>query len=486
MDENSLVTSNEATPVDGSAPAADPSPTPSIDTPTLGDSSRANPATPGSPNNHANDPETPSLDTVSARPDKPDEASEGSVSFDVPGAETGHTDVGFWGNIFNLLNVMLGAGILGVPSTLGGPGIVVSIIIAGIVVAVNYCCTVYTLILEKRTDAGGFEEIAEKIMGRWGMWALAAGDLIFNLCALMGYLILGTDFLLSWFRLGGIDWSGRWQRAPVVLVYAFFLPIALSIPKSLKFLSYVSMGEMFCIVFFILATIIDFGSHDGDLVADSVIVARVDETLFSAIAVFAFAFALPTCICPVICDYHVNVEKKCQSCLISLLVALSITLFPSLFSYLQFGGTAKGNIIDQYPDDDALFITVRVAFFIVESCSFASMTPAVAGSFGALIYGINNPIDLMGWQRVIILAISTGIPLIISMFLSDVKPALEVGGAIGGCLGNFMLPSLMWVVYTDKPKTHWTNILAYVVMVFGAVSGVAATYYAVLSAIEAF
>jgi amino acid permease len=480
--EDPVVPASDAAPGDGSAPAADPTSTPAGDIPTPGDDGIANDSTPGNPDEKPNDTENPSLYTVSARPDKPDEASDNSASFDVPG---GHS-VGFWGNLFNLMNVILGAGILGVPSTLSGPGIIVSIIVSIVVVAANYCCTVYVLILEKRTESDGFEHMAEKILGRWGLYSLATGDLVFNLCAMLGYLIIGTDFILSWLRLGGIDWGSRWERAPVVLVYAFVLPIALSIPKSLKFLSYVSMAESVCIGFFILATLIKFGQQDGDLVADSVRIARVNETLFSSIAVFAFSFALPVCIGPVIGEYHVSVEKKCQSCLISLIITLVITLFPSLFSYLQFGDAATGNIIESYPDNDGVFITVRVCFFIVETCSFAAFTHCVSGSFGALIYGINNPNDLIGWKRAIVLAISCAIPLVVAMFLSDVRPALEVGGAIGGCLGNFVLPALMWVVFSDHPKTHWSNILAYVVMVFGAVSGVAATYYAILSAIDAF
>jgi amino acid permease len=393
--------------------------------------------------------------------------------------------VGLVGTIFNLMNTMLGAGILGGPGTMGGPGLILSIIIAIIVVAINHAATVYTLLLQDSTGAAGFEQIAESILGRYGVWALAAGNIVFNGCALLGYLILGTDFLISWFALGGLDWDTRWKRAPVVLIYGLLLPIALSIPKSLKFLSYISMAEAVSLGFFVLATLIDFGRKDG-VVADSAVMARGSEGIISAIAVFAFAFALPTCICPVVCDYLVDVQGKIRACLISLMITLVITIFPSIFSYLQFGDTAESNVINSYPDDDGLFIAVRVCFFIIVTASFPSTVPSVAGSVGQLIYGINQPIDLMGSQRWIVLALTMGIPLIIAMFLGDVQPALEVGGAIGACLGNFVLPCVMWVVHSTDPKSHWTNILAIVIIVFGTASGIAATYYAVLSAIDAF
>jgi hypothetical protein len=44
----------------------------------------------------------------------------------------------------------------------------------------------------------------------------------------------------------------------------------------------------------------------------------------------------------------------------------------------------------------------------------------------------------------------------------------------------------MWIFSSDQPSSHWTNIIAGIVGVFGGISGVVATYYAILGAIEAF
>jgi amino acid permease len=161
-------------------------------------------------------------------------------------------------------------------------------------------------------------------------------------------------------------------------------------------------------------------------------------------------------------------------------------VFPSIFSYLQFGDQVKGNVIETYADDNSLFIAVRVGFFLTVTLSWPITAPAIGASFGELIYNVNNPIDLFGIQRVVIVVLSNGIPLIIAMFLSEVTPALEVGGAIGGCLGSFLLPAVMYLVHSDKPKTDKWNIVAMVIIVFGALSGVVSTYYAIVGAIDAF
>jgi hypothetical protein len=145
-----------------------------------------------------------------------------------------------------------------------------------------------------------------------------------------------------------------------------------------------------------------------------------------------------------------------------------------------------GNIIDTYPDGDPLMIAVRVGFFVVVSFSWPLTHPAVAASWGAMLYGVNNPIDLDGVRRVVVLVASNAIPLVIGMFLREVRPALEVGGAIGGCIGNFSFPALMWVIHSDKPKRHWSNVLAIGLFVFGIGTAILSTYYAILDAIDAF
>jgi amino acid permease len=272
----------------------------------------------------------------------------------------------------------------------------------------------------------------------------------------------------------------------VVLTYGLCFPIALSIPKSLKFLSYVGGVALFCEMFFIVGTIADFARRETPLIAPTVVLASFDLTIFPGIAVYAVAFSLPAIICPVICDYNENLHKKKRSAFVSLFLALVLTILPSVFSYLQFGAAVQGNVIDSYPDDNPLIIAVRACFFVGVTLSWPGTHPAIAASWGAMIYKVNNPIDLVGVQRAVILVISNGPPLLVAMFLKEVRPALEVGGAMGGCIGNFLFPALRWLVHSEQPKTERSNVLAVAVIVFATVAGVGSTYHAIQDAIKAF
>ncbi|OHT02401.1 Transmembrane amino acid transporter protein [Tritrichomonas foetus] len=402
--------------------------------------------------------------------------------------EENYTEVGFWGNLFNLLNCMLGAGILSIPSTFNDSGIVVSFIIMIIVAVITHYATVITLTLQHKTGAKGFDDLAMMILGKFGSWSLSAMIIIFNMGANLAYLILGVDFITSWFAFADIDVSSSLYRAIITFIYGLILPISLSIPRSLNFLGYISTICVFFIFFYIIAIFVKFGIfvHEGNPVGENLLIAKGDIKLFSSISIYATAFSLPVCILPLIWQYTPNLKKRNFSSFLSLTIVFTVTALPSVFAYLMFGQNCEGNILKTWPDKDVLMTIVRVGFFLIVTVSFPITHPAIACSFSAVIFKENHATALVGWRRALVLVLSNGIPLIIGMFLPEMKPALEVAGALGGCLGNFLLPGIMWFLTSTEKKTHWTNILVILLAIFGVVSAVISTWIAIESAIDAF
>jgi amino acid permease len=421
---------------------------------------------------------------------KDDSASGFSDLAEPPSSDSlkeGHTRVSFFGTLMTLLNALLGAGILGIPSTFQDSGLLLCMLLMIIVTFLSYVATAMTLKLQQATSSDGMDDIALHLMGPHGMFWLSIMILIFNVCALLAYLIICTDFIISWLRLANIDWSGRWPRAAVVAVYGLALPIALSVPKNLKFLSYISTFTFFLILFYTVAIVYEMAASVADRGLDpSRTLFQIDLRIFSSIAVHTLAFALPTCVCPIICDSDPNVNVRIKACFWSLLIALVICLVPSIACFLEFGENIQGNMLNTYADDNKLMIVVRAVFFLFLTLTYPAAHPPVICSWSVLIFKLNNAIDLMGWRRVVALVVTNGIPLIIAMFLPDMKPAIEIGGAIGGCLGNFTFPAVMWILHSKKPMRHWTNVLTAIFAVWGCATAVLSTYCAVVDAIAAF
>jgi amino acid permease len=200
---------------------------------------------------------------------------------------------------------------------------------------------------------------------------------------------------------------------------------------------------------------------------------------FGSIAVQTLAFALPTGVCPVLGASSPDVRVRVRECFWGLLIAFILSVIPSVAAYLQFGEGAKPEVLSTYPDDDKLIFAVRIAFFLQISFSYPALHPSVAASWSSVIFKVNNAADLVGWRRAAILLLTNIIPLGIGMFCPDIKPVLEIGGSIGGNVGCFAFPAMLWVKHSREKKTHWTNVLAIIFAIFGWATAILSTYYGV-------
>jgi amino acid permease len=346
-----------------------------------------------------------------------------------------------------------------------------------VITALSWTATAMIIVLHHETGADGMDEIAGKVFGPKGQIALSCMILFFNSCALLAYLIISTDFILSWLRLIPFDGSGRWNRAWITLAYALLIPIPFSVPRSLKFLSYVSFFTYALLLFFVGGTVAEMVmSIKANGIEPTVKLWILDFHFSGSLAVQTLAFALPTSVCPVLADSTPDVRVRNRECFWGLLIALFLTAIPSVAAYLQFGSSAQPNILNTYPDDNKLMMAVRIAFFLQISFSYPALHPSVAASWSSIIFKVNNATDLLGWRRAVILVIANTIPVAIGMFLPDIKPVLEIGGSIGGNIGCFAFPAMLWIVHSREKKSHWTNVLAIIFAIFGWATAILSTY----------
>lgn len=395
--------------------------------------------------------------------------------------------VGNFGCIMNVLNALLGAGLLSVPSTFKDCGIAVGVTLVALMAIISHFATVPVIILQQQTKSEGFSEVARKVMGKPGGVILSIMIIVFNGGACLAYLVIGVDFITSWFGAAGIDITSSEYRALTALVYGLSLPIMLSLFKSLKFLSYFSTATIFLVISFVVVmsyeAVVKFTDHG---ISPTVEIAKIGLGFFSSLSVYTITFSLPTSVIPVFYGYTEDVKKRIFMSWLSLLVCFLLTVTPGILGYFMFGDETVANILNNFDDNDIPVMLIRIFFFCVVTMSYPLIQLSVQCAWADLIFGVNQAVKLVGWRRAAMLVMSNGYPLIVSMFLPEVKPAIEVPGALGGCVGNLVIPGVMWFMGSPYKKTHWSNILAIILAVFGGISSVIGTYMAVLAAIEAF
>lgn len=394
--------------------------------------------------------------------------------------------VGTCGTIFNILNSLMGSGILSVPNTFVNIGIFPSFVLMAVTAFLAWLSGVLVLELLKQTHAVSFDHLAAIILGNLGSRILSVLNLLFLICCLLGFLIIASDMIISWFALGGIDIT-KGERMIIVLVYSICIPIALALPRKIGFLSYFSVASVFCIFFFCICVTYKGIEHivkNG--VNPTISYGHMSMGLFSSISIYGLSFALSLVFIPAISLYRTDLKARRWTTFYAMLLCLLLVGVPGLFGYLQFGKDTEGNVLKSYDANDILMVVVKSGFFFVVSCAYPMVSQTVMSTWSFIIFKDTKQAGLPFLKRAVVQLITHAIPLVIAIFLAEVKPALSVGGSLGGCIAQFTFPPWMWIKNSDKPLSHWTNVLCIIFAIFGVVVGIISTYQAIVDAIDAF
>ena len=392
--------------------------------------------------------------------------------------------------VMNLLNSMLGAGILSVPNTFVNTGIIFSIVLLIIMAILSIIATDILVYLQLETNSEGLGDLTDRILGRKGSLSLSILNLLFINTALVAYLVLAGDMVTSWFELGGLDITPLSWHALMIFIYGVCIPIALSIPRDISFLRFFSTATVICIIFFCIVLLykaIDYVIENNEI-SPTAVLGKCDVSLFASISIYALTFALPSIALSVIRVYDRDAKKRTNAVLIAIVLCFIFVIFPGVCGYIVFGEEADGNILNSFAADDIIIIICRAAFFIIVSCAYPMVTQACQSMWSTLIFNDDSPATLITSKRAIILALTNVIPLLIAMFLPSAKPALSIGGALGGCIVDFVFPALLYIkFYKDRYKlSNWRMVLNMIFIIFGIVAAVIATYQAIVDAIDIF
>ena len=389
--------------------------------------------------------------------------------------------------LMNLLNSVLGIGILSVPNSMINSGIIGSLIILIITTYLSYYATKIVISLQLETESEGFDDLANRILGTKGSIILSILSLLFLIVGLISFLIIGGDMIKSYLEIIGYPIQNKQSRAILIFIYSISIPFLLTIPRSVNFLTFFSTATVISVFFYVISMIIKLIiTLNSNGIHKTVILFNFNFGMFQTLSIFGLTFSFPVVVLPVIKSYNKLFSKRKTVSGFAIFVCFLIVGISGSSGYLIFGNTCNANIINSFNSNDILFSIVRFGFFIVVSCVYPLVAQVVMCSWSQLIYNINQASNLPTLKRIVILLITNLIPLFIAMFLSSAKPALSVGGALGGCIVNFMYPGLLQIFYSKNPIFHSSNILPIFLTLFGLISGIISTYLAIIDAIVFF
>ncbi|XP_072617800.1 solute carrier family 38 member 6 isoform X5 [Vulpes vulpes] len=367
--------------------------------------------------------------------------------------------VSFGFSVFNLMNAIMGSGILGLAYVMAHTGIL------------------------------GFSFLLLIV----ALLASYSVHLLLSMCiqtAMSSYLLIIKTELpatISEFLSG--DHTGSWyldgQTLLIIICVGIVFPLAL-LPK-IGFLGYTSSLSFFFMVFFALVIIIKKWSIPCPLpliyaeqyfqISNATDDCKPKLFHFSkesvyAIPTMAFSFLCHTSILPIYCELQSPSKKRMQNAThIAIALSFLIYFISALFGYLTFYDKVASELLQGYSTylpHDVVLLTVKLCIL------FAVLLTVPLIHFPArkalmMMFFSNFPFS---WIRHSLITLALNIIIVLlALYVPDIRNIFGVvGSSTSACL-IFVFPGLFYLKLSREDFLSWKKLGAFVLLIFGILVG---------------
>ncbi|KAI5528855.1 amino acid transmembrane transporter protein [Trichomonas vaginalis G3] len=391
---------------------------------------------------------------------------------------------GFIPTFMTTLSVITGVEVLSIANSMIFTGFVVSMFLMFFTTALSYICTVITLNLAKRYTSESINDLATKIIGRWFGDVCSILGLCFTYSCLTSYIFLGSETVFNWLELAGLkNIQTGYKRVLIILGYSILIPVLTTIPRQTKLLGYISSFALIIQIIYFCSIIYEAIIHFPNGIDPTVETYVFNINIFNAFAIYSLLFSLPAVILPIVRSYTPVMKSRYQVIGLAVFVSYIVVAVPGAIVYLIFGAKTDQIAISSFDGKDVVMQIVRACFFIVVNASYAAISQNVIQDVTSLIYHVESPGALPGLKRLIVLLCTNIPPISIAILLPEIRPMFEIGGAFGGCLANFFIPSILAFFALPK-KLSYAGAGYMFLALFGILCCAIATYEAVVDALH--
>ncbi|XP_026967226.1 probable sodium-coupled neutral amino acid transporter 6 isoform X2 [Orcinus orca] len=405
---------------------------------------------------------------VSARQPEEAEAEELSPLLSNELHRQGSPGVSFGFSVFNLMNAIIGSGILGLAYVMAHTGILgFSFLLLIVALLASY--SVHLLLsLCIQTAVTSYEDLGLFAFGLPGKMVVAGTIIIQNIGAMSSYLLIIKTELpaaISEFLSG--DHSGSWyldgETLLIIICVAIVFPLAL-LPK-IGFLGYTSSLSFFFMVFFALVI-----SNATDACKPKLF--HFSKESAYAIPTMAFSFLCHTSILPIYCELQRPSKKRMQN-VTNTAIALSFLIYfiSALFGYLTFYDSVASELLQgysKYLPHDVVVMTVKLCIL------FAVLLTVPLIHFPArkalmMMFFSNFPFS---WIRHSLITIALNIIIVLlAIYVPDIRNVLGVVGSSTSTCLIFVFPGLFYLKLSREDFLSWKKLGAFVLLIFGILVG---------------
>lgn len=401
----------------------------------------------------------------------------------------------FASSVFNLMNAIMGSGILGLAYAMANTGIIAFCILLIIVASLAAYSIHLLLKLCDQTGINSYEDIGEKALQKPGKVIAGVAIIIQNIGAMSSYLFILKSELPAAIRTflspdsAGNAWYEDGRLLLILVTLCVVLPLAM-LPK-IGFLGYTSSLAFLFVIYFVVVIVVKKWSipcplpHNVTTLSGAFQISNSTESectpkLFVvssksayAIPTMAFSFLCHTAVLPIYCELDRPSKGKMQNVTnVSISLSMLLYLVSSVFGYLTFYAHVESELLlgyDKYLPHDIVVMTVRLAILLsvlltVPLIHFPARKAALLLLFGRRPF--SWPIHIVATLTIV------GVVLLMAIFVPDIRNVFGVVGSTTSSCLLFIFPGIFYLKISNSSRRSFDSIGAAFLVVFGVIMGI--------------
>ncbi|KAM9842205.1 putative sodium-coupled neutral amino acid transporter 6 [Aulostomus maculatus] len=415
----------------------------------------------------------------------------------------------FASSVFNLMNAIMGSGILGLAYAMASTGIIGFCLLLVLVSSLAAYSIHLLLKLCDQTGINSYEELGERALQKPGKVLVGIAIVIQNIGAMSSYLFILKSELpatinsfVSTDSLGN-PWYEDGRLLLILVTVLVVLPLAI-LPK-IGFLGYTSSIAFFFMLYFAVVVVVKKWSipcplphnvttfsnvfqisntSDSECTPKLFIVSR--KSAF-AIPTMAFSFLCHTAILPIYCELDRPSKARMQNITnVSISLSFLLYLISALFGYLTFYANVDSELLlgyDTYMPRDIMVMTVRLAILI----SVVLTVPLIHFPARKAVILLLRGTRPFSWPiHIVTTLIILGVVLSFAVFVPDIKNVFGVVGSTTSSFLLFVFPGIFYLKISSQPLKSFDSIGAVALVVFGLIMGVISFSVIVITWVQSF
>ncbi|CAL8286866.1 unnamed protein product [Lota lota] len=396
--------------------------------------------------------------------------------------------------VFNLMNAIMGSGILGLAFAMANTGIVGFCILLLLVCSLAGFSIHLLLKLCDQTGINSYEDLGEKALRKPGKILVGLTILTQNIGAMSSYLFILKSELpatISSFLSPGSMVSAWYEDGRLLLILVtvcVVLPLAL-LPR-IGFLSYTSSLSFFFMLYFMVVVIVKKFTIPCPLLQNRTLgddLFQVSNCSASectpkafvissksayAIPTMAFSFLCHTAILPIYCELDRPTKKRMQRVAnTGLCLSFLIYLLSALFGYLTFYSRVDSELLlnyDTWAPQDVLVMTVRLTIQLTVMFTVPLIHFPARKALTTVLF------DGRPFSWLVHVSVTVGILLVVvlmAIFIPDIRNVFGIVGSTTSTCLLFVFPGMFYLKISNRPLCSSEAVGAMILLVFGLIVG---------------